>query len=621
MSKFVYVPKMGIEIIEVLGKNMYSNINHAIGELIANSYDAGASNVWIKYDDKAHKFSIEDDGSGMSKEYLLETFLFIGERKNEIREKNIMGRKGIGKLACLFVSPEVYIFSKKDNNIEGFIMSLKPERIIQDKDGKEGFGEISEDIRKTEIFVNKTGTKIVMKNIYNPNFSYKSLKSGIKDIFEGISSKIFKVYFNEEIIDLSPRIQTDNILKVIIIGDYDYKFLNIEDESKLEFVNSPIFPKEYKDNLKGWIGIYESLNKEVLKKSGFENWKFNSIKIFSRGKLGQADILNDPKVSKNRIGDRYVSGYIYSDVFEEGAVDMALPNRQGYNSEDERYIIARKKISEWVNNLVSLRAKIKQKTKDVDKAKRFNENSITNKKYIDEFVSKIKFSKNEKDFQQNIDIASAEITKKLKLEIVKKALLISHKTPIDGIAGDDARKMLVSILLLFKKFHFKDSENGEEEDFQKIIIISSMDDYSPSHGDFWKWIFDNMIKNTNNQPGVLLNLFTSDVLTSHSLGIESGMAYAASLFKTILIGEQNSSHANIPEIMKGITNQIIPNLFNFISTENKGEENKIAEIFISLLKEFEINTCREKVISYMHEIKNNISNNWLALKKQYFKID
>ena len=53
--------------IQHLGVKMYSNIPPALAELIANAYDACATEVYIRFHDKDDKkIIVEDNGIGMS---------------------------------------------------------------------------------------------------------------------------------------------------------------------------------------------------------------------------------------------------------------------------------------------------------------------------------------------------------------------------------------------------------------------------------------------------------------------------------------------------------------------------------------------------------------------------
>ena len=105
--------------LNLLGKQMYSNRWSAISELVANGLDAGATNVKLyinSINKKKSILEIIDNGSGMSYNDLATKYVLIGRNKrlseNELSDR-IKGRKGIGKLATLFLSKKYYIVSKK----------------------------------------------------------------------------------------------------------------------------------------------------------------------------------------------------------------------------------------------------------------------------------------------------------------------------------------------------------------------------------------------------------------------------------------------------------------------------------------------------------------------------
>ena len=98
-------------LLEHLGVQMYKQRDAAIAELVSNSWDAGANNVWItipegaNFNPFASRILIEDDGCGMDENDLQDKYLVIGrnrrtsEGSDEFDGRKVMGRKGIGKLA------------------------------------------------------------------------------------------------------------------------------------------------------------------------------------------------------------------------------------------------------------------------------------------------------------------------------------------------------------------------------------------------------------------------------------------------------------------------------------------------------------------------------------------
>ena len=107
--------------LKMFGKQLYSNVGSAISELVANGIDAGAEEVYVAINviDK-HNATVEilDNGSGMTYDDIKEHYIKIGynKRKNTATEHNkMLGRKGIGKLAALYLSDCFSIVTKNSH--------------------------------------------------------------------------------------------------------------------------------------------------------------------------------------------------------------------------------------------------------------------------------------------------------------------------------------------------------------------------------------------------------------------------------------------------------------------------------------------------------------------------
>ena len=99
-----YEIKLDRRVLKQLGSQLYGDTPSVISELVANSYDADARNVWITIDTKGNNVVVEDDGKGMTATDINDSFLNIGYDKRSNNGytdlgRKIMGRKGIGKLA------------------------------------------------------------------------------------------------------------------------------------------------------------------------------------------------------------------------------------------------------------------------------------------------------------------------------------------------------------------------------------------------------------------------------------------------------------------------------------------------------------------------------------------
>lgn len=106
--------------LKLLGQNLYARPWSAVSELVANGIDAGATTIYVSMTEdpvtNTGTLEVLDNGSGMTEEDL-EHYVSIGFDKRTITSsfkssRAPMGRKGIGKLAALYLSNEYYIHTK-----------------------------------------------------------------------------------------------------------------------------------------------------------------------------------------------------------------------------------------------------------------------------------------------------------------------------------------------------------------------------------------------------------------------------------------------------------------------------------------------------------------------------
>ncbi|POZ61985.1 ATP-binding protein [Chromobacterium alticapitis] len=111
-------------VIEHLGLKLYQNKpTNVLAELVSNSWDANARNVWIDLstdaDGSPTSVAVADNGVGMDEQKLVDNYLVVGKAKRDpsdpggkiIGGRAPMGRKGIGKLAPFGVAKEVDLIS------------------------------------------------------------------------------------------------------------------------------------------------------------------------------------------------------------------------------------------------------------------------------------------------------------------------------------------------------------------------------------------------------------------------------------------------------------------------------------------------------------------------------
>lgn len=128
--------------VDKLGVKLYDKVSAVIAELVANSYDADATQVSIAapmnellstksagvLTDKGYTIQIEDNGVGMTPAEVNDFYLKVGaERRNDpkrgdtsgIHNRKVMGRKGVGKLAPFGVCQRIEVISSGGKKIKG----------------------------------------------------------------------------------------------------------------------------------------------------------------------------------------------------------------------------------------------------------------------------------------------------------------------------------------------------------------------------------------------------------------------------------------------------------------------------------------------------------------------
>ncbi len=375
-------------ILKLLGPNLYTNIYYVLAELIANAYDASAKNVYII--SNKDSIIVEDDGKGMSYEngdirhYLdvaKETRVTLEDSyTNDNPPRRKMGRKGVGKLAALSVSENVQIMTKVDGELSGFVLS----RSVPDT-------KLLHPIPENAIFFNQIqdsshGTSVVMLNPeYRLHKTHAAIKRNLLKIFPMVDND-FQIHIisenNRTIINSFEKEMIGELGTLELIGSefysleeyYHNPFPEIEESNDL-FIKKPAITemlhlvnkygeqKEYKLEIKGWVGTYKSTTGRKLgDKTDFPD---NFISLFANNKLGEFNIL--PVIGKNRMNEVYIVGQLHIDLFEETELpDMALSNRQGYKTEDLRYQVLLNKADEILSRALSLR----NKYSDINRGKR-----------------------------------------------------------------------------------------------------------------------------------------------------------------------------------------------------------------------------------------------------------
>jgi len=123
-----YEMTVDLNVLNHLGIKLYSSIPAVLSEVVANAWDADAEKVEIEV--TSDSITITDDGHGMTATDLNAKFLKVGYQRREEgmaktpRGRDVLGRKGIGKLSLFSIANTIEVHSRKGGEGAGLVLSL-----------------------------------------------------------------------------------------------------------------------------------------------------------------------------------------------------------------------------------------------------------------------------------------------------------------------------------------------------------------------------------------------------------------------------------------------------------------------------------------------------------------
>lgn len=565
--------KISPRMLSLLSKDLYSNIYFVLAELIANSYDADAENVYIFIDD--NEIRVEDDGNGMSEEDLDAHYLLVGSESRSCEENSRtrnkkrlkMGRKGVGKLAALSISEGFKLITKQDNCKP--IGIFVPNKIDHEDQILKNLSPLDYELKTIKTH----GTAIIMEKpkIKIPKLQDTIIQNISKIFPNSISDFKIHVVFKGKEKEVIPT-EVDAVKRLVTfisIGKEKEDLTNFlpksEPNLQIEKINEIVENIEMdnsagkSDNVElkiyGWIGTYKTtkgMKKEI------NEFSENYLAIFAHNKMGLRNVL--PVVSRNKVYESYIVGNLYIDAFEAPDFpDMAGTNRQGYNENDPRWNAAVKHIRDIV-----------------DKAVKQHEDYAKLDKFEKEHRKNQMKEENEKELKAKLEKASSTISKNLSSKISNKSTAFE----INQAVSDELNKM--KSVLGFKA--------TVDADKKKIIISQCLKDKNVADLIYKMLLFNNVPKQDiiySNGPDPETNLPEKgiyDYLRNFFVNSASSeMIYVLFVTSENVLGDSSHSWGVLMEI--GATwitqkDHWIFNIGGFIPEAPLNTENKWVSIYI-----------------------------------------
>lgn len=341
-----------------LGLQMYSGAVPVITELISNSYDAMARNVWIEIPTEhpikpSDKIIVRDDGHGMTFDECNNCYLSVGRDRRRATGKNLtepynglqprkaQGRKGIGKLAGFGIANILEVETVKNNMLSHFLIDFN--RLTQGEEFADTDGyspdTLPEDGASTE---EKSGTVVTLHDL--------KIKRRISEdqIMKSIARRLL-------VLDESFAVYVNS--RKITRGEIPFQFRFPKEPGKWE--------TEYLGNEKQinwWVGFCKDPIPEEEQRG---------LIVYVRGKLAQTPWFFDLSGGVwGQHGMQYLTGEIKADFLDEES-DLIATDRGSIRWDDP---IAeplkewgRNKIKELLEEWATQRSEKKLKTPTVTK--------------------------------------------------------------------------------------------------------------------------------------------------------------------------------------------------------------------------------------------------------------
>ena len=164
-------------VFESLGNDLVTDDVVAVIELVKNSYDALAHNVYIKFfeDESGDQcLEIEDDGCGMTEEVLRESWCVVAtpfKARNPVvkrgkKKRRVVGDKGLGRLSALRLGERLHMLTRAENS-PCWEIEVDWAKLLGANSLSESFVSYRRYIKKLPFSTTEVGTRLTIHGLRN----------------------------------------------------------------------------------------------------------------------------------------------------------------------------------------------------------------------------------------------------------------------------------------------------------------------------------------------------------------------------------------------------------------------------------------------------------------------
>lgn len=420
--------------LKLLGKSLYSNPWAAISELVANGFDAGAETVQVLLDlSKGNgnaTLEVLDDGHGMDEDGI-KNYVQVGRNKRkDVSSQSVthpMGRKGIGKLAALYLSDEYLISTRHEQGSSTWLLRIDPTvdendhprlartdpqqdfRLGDQWDGMpqgtilsirnidlKGTGEAALDALGTRLanqflLSSMNSRQILLGVKHSPNEVVKLYPVEKQVAFKNFMFAYDKFPVAEnrpveisKLADRTVKIKVGSSVHALPVATGSLESL-ITQGSQYPLNGTLAMPgveQPVSYSLTGWLGVHATIDATLAKENDprFTKNRFynpSQIRLYVRNKLASENVLQMLGITQAYAN--YIEGEVSFDVLDDDLLpDIATTNRQGFDENDPRILRLQEILKPLVQSLIRQREttmttlKATEKATEDDRQKRAN---------------------------------------------------------------------------------------------------------------------------------------------------------------------------------------------------------------------------------------------------------
>jgi uncharacterized protein (TIGR02391 family) len=300
--------------IEHLGVKMYSHLPNAVAELVANAYDADASQVLVevRLEGDVQTLVVADNGHGMSRTDLQDKYLRIGRNRrdepsgtmSESGHRRVSGKKGLGKLALFGIGESVRLSTTRTGSSLEIRLDLRWADIL----GATG-GDYFPDSSESPVGPAKQGTTIELRQLKRSTpIQPDDLARSLARLFSNFDDAFRVVVRSPEgdiAITQDMRLESVDIEHIWAIPD------DVSTESRHQYLVD--------HEIRGVVIAGEKPLQQSMR----------GVSLFANGRLS-----NEPEffgASESSFAYSYMSGYLNVDYLDQIVPDVISTDRRAIN--------------------------------------------------------------------------------------------------------------------------------------------------------------------------------------------------------------------------------------------------------------------------------------------------